>query len=207
MSRINLAPIVEGYGDNAAVRELLQRVWTELLGGEYAEILRPIRQSRGKLLREDGKDLVRAINLALNKLEQVGGGVVFLLIDAEEDCQKLGALGPLLLARAKAERADADIACAIANVMYETWFVAAAESLNEYLDCGQEIPQDPEAARCGKEWIRQHIRGRKYSETIDQVRLTHKMDLNLCRQRSHSFDKLCRELEKRMTPPTSPTLT
>jgi len=38
----------------------------------------------------------------------------------------------------------------------------------------------------------------RYAETIDQVRLTTAMDLNLCRSRSKSFDKLCRELEKRL---------
>jgi predicted ATPase len=37
----------------------------------------------------------------------------------------------------------------------------------------------------------------KYSETIDQPAMTADMDLSLCRRRSPSFDKLCRELEKR----------
>jgi hypothetical protein len=37
-----------------------------------------------------------------------------------------------------------------------------------------------------------------YAETVDQPRLTAAMDLQMCRERSKSFDKLCRELEKRL---------
>jgi hypothetical protein len=83
--------------------------------------------------------------------------------------------------------------------MYETWFVAAAESLQEYLMLrpGEQVPPNPDAARLGKGWIKQRIRGGKYSETADQAALTSAMDLSLCRTRSHSFDKLCRELESR----------
>ncbi len=90
-----------------------------------------------------------------------------------------------------------DIACVIANVMYETWFVAAAQSLSEYLEFSpqENIPADPEAAKAGKGWIKKHMKRGHYSETADQPSLTVKMDLALCRTRSKSFDKLCRELE------------
>ena len=61
MSRLSIAPIVEGHGEDFAVRLLLQRTWMELLGGEYAEVHRPIRRSRGKLLRADSEDLEKAV--------------------------------------------------------------------------------------------------------------------------------------------------
>jgi hypothetical protein len=200
VSRITIAPIVEGQGDEAAVRLLLQRVWVELLGGEFAEVVKPIRRSRGSLLREDSGDLEKAIRFALLKLEQHGGGVVLILIDAEDDCSNLGPLGPLLLARALRVRADLDVSVVIANVMYETWFVAAAESLDEYLDLPPDgrIPDDPEGERFGKGWIKQRMKSGKYSETADQAALTSAMDLELCRRRSPSFDKLCRELARRL---------
>jgi hypothetical protein len=198
MSRITIAPIVEGYGDEAAVRILLQRVWQELLSGEHAEVLRPIRRSRGRFLQEEGNDLERSVNLAMNKLGQEGGGLILILVDAEEDCERMGPLGPLLLGRAHRARNDADIAVIIANVMWETWFVAAADSLGAYLDLNDEAaPTDPEGHHLGKGWIKQRMRGGKYSETVDQAALTARMDLTLCRQRSPSFDKLCRELEGR----------
>ena len=201
MSRMAVAPIVEGQGDEAAVRLLLQRVWTELLGGEYLEVVKPIRRSRGLLLGQDSGDLEKSIRFALLKLEQYGGGLVLILIDAEDDCATYGPLGPLILQRALKLRSDIDIAVVIANVMYETWFVAAASSLTDYLDLPDEasIPANPEEERAGKGWIKQRIKSGKYSETADQSALTAKMDLALCRSRSPSFDKLCRELEKRLS--------
>lgn len=199
MSRLVVAPIVEGQGDEAAVRLLLQRVWNELLNGEYIDVLKPIRRSRGLLLREDSGDLEKAVNLALLKLEQRGGGLVLVLIDAEDDCRKLGPLGPILSARVQRARSDRDVAVVIANVMYETWFVAAVESLSEYVDVppSDKIPTDPERLRLGKGWIKQRMKSGKYSETADQAALTRAMDLALCRSRSRSFDKLCRELAAR----------
>lgn len=201
MTRISIAPIVEGHGEDSAVRPLLRRIWIELLHGDAAEVHRPIRRSRGKLLRAGSGDLEKAVNFAAKKLANVRDRrLVLVLIDAEDDCRRSGPLGPTLLNRARAARADIDIACVIANVMYETWFVSAAESLHSYLDMppGDEVPIDPDAARVGKGWIKKRIRGRKYSETADQAKLTGAMDLQMCRGRSRSFDKLCRELELRM---------
>jgi hypothetical protein len=132
VSWINILPIVEGQGDNASVRNLLWRTWN-MLGGAHAEVLQPIRRSRGKFLKEEDQDLPHAVLLAALKLIQAGGGLILILVDAEDDCRQLGSLGPLLLRRAKAVRGDMDISCVIANTMFETWFVAAAESLGTYL--------------------------------------------------------------------------
>jgi hypothetical protein len=198
VTRINIAPIVEGQGDNASVRDLLWRTWT-MLGGEHAEVIPPIRRSRGKFLKEAEQDLEHAVALAALKVTQAGSGMILILVDAEDDCERLGSLGPKLLARAVAARSDLDICCVIANVMFETWFIAAAESLAKYLDLdGVAIPEDPEAVRAGKGWIKKHMKSGHYSETIDQPRLTAALDLQLCRTRSKSYDKLCRELELRL---------
>jgi hypothetical protein len=199
LNRLTVVSIVEGHGENEAVRLLLQNL-SRHLGFDQCNVLKPIRRSRGKLLKESDPDLANAINIALIKLEAVGGGLVLILVDAEDDCQKIGPLGPLLLQRAKRIRSDADIACVIANVMFETWFVASADSLGDYLNVPSQasIPFDPESARTGKGWIKKHIKAVNYSETIDQPRLTAKMDFDLCRARSKSFDKLCRELESRL---------
>jgi hypothetical protein len=202
LARINIAVIVEGHGEDSAVRGLLQRVWQEVLGGEHANVLRPIRRPRGSLLKADDADLSNAVNLAHVKLRDHGGGLVLILVDAEDDCARVKGLGPGLLKRAQAARGDADIACVIANVMYETWFVAAADSLRNYLDVppAEQLPADPEGERLGKAWIKRHTINGKYSETADQPRFTASMDLQLCRARCRSFDKLCRELRRRMSP-------
>lgn len=200
MSRISIAPIVEGHGEWASVRPLLYRVWVELLGGEHVEILPPIRRSRGRLIKAATGELRNAVDFAARKLRlSPGPSLVLVLVDAEDDCRTVGSLGPPLLAVARAARPDVDCACVVANVMYETWFVAAAESLTKYLDLdGTAIPDDADESHLGKGWIKERFRGTNYSETVDQPRLTAAMDLAMARRRSRSFDKLCRELEKRL---------
>ena len=199
MSRIAIAPIVEGHGDSAAVRDLLWRIWYELAGGEHAEVLRPIRQPRGKILQEGREGIGRAVELAALKLASVKDmqKLVLVLVDAEDDC--IGAsepLGPKLLGNAREWRADMDISVVVANVMYETWCVACAESMADVMELKPgDPPDDPEAQRCGKGWIKERM-GR-YSPTADQAALTSRIDLQLCRRRSRSFDKLCREIVKR----------
>jgi hypothetical protein len=102
-----------------------------------------------------------------------------------------------LTSAANAARRDKDSVCVVANVEYETWFVAAAESLTRYLNLAGDkmLPSDPERLRLGKGWIKARLPA--YSETVDQPKFSAVMDLRLCRRHSPSFDKLCRELEKR----------
>jgi hypothetical protein len=190
---------VEGHGEDNSIRTLLWRVWTESLGGEYVEVLKPIRGKRFKLV--DTAELGRALDLAALKLreeESDDPSLVLVLLDAESELPCV--LGPDLLSRARKLRSDVDISCVIANVEYETWFVAAAESLSGFLDLSEDarLPLNPEEARQGKGWIQRRIQRPKYSETVDQPAMTKVMDLALCRQRSSSFDKLCRELEARL---------
>lgn len=199
MSRLRIQPIVEGHGEDAAIPLLLRRIWTELLGGDYVEVLKPIRGKRFKLVQP--QELGRMVDLAASKLRKAGPGapsMILILLDADEDapCR----LGPHLLRLAREHRGDVDISCVLANVEYETWFAATAPSLTDYLDLAGEtaVPAKPEEARLGKAWIQKRFRGPKYSETVDQPSMTSAMDLALCRSRSPSFDKLCRELEARL---------
>lgn len=202
VSSLTIAPIVEGHGDAAAVPILLRRICAELLGGRLVHVLPPIRQPRDRLLNDRDGCLERSLNLALRKLKQSSvpsvPGLVLLLVDADNDCAAEG--GPRTLQLAKRLRTDADIAVVWAVWKYETWFVAAAESLHEHLNLSQaSIPSDPEASRSRKNWIERHWRGVKYSASVDQPKLTDCMDLSLCRQRSPSFDKLCREIKRRLS--------
>jgi hypothetical protein len=117
------------------------------------------------------------------------------LVDADDELPCV--LGPRL--NRLSVDAKHDVCCVIANLEYETWFVAAAESLQEYLHVSPgEVPAAPEQAGFRKGWIQHHYRGTKYIEPIDQPRMTTAMDLKLCRLRSPSFDKLCRELQRRL---------
>ena len=201
MRDLTIAPIVEGHGEEQSIRLLLQNLWT-FLGGTHVEVLKPIRRNRASLIKPDSVDLAHAVGLASLKLNQhQPPGVILILIDAEEDCRPGNVLGPALLRRAKAARADRDIACIVANTMYETWFVASAQTLSDFLHLENATPEDPEQRRLGKSWVKDHFKGIKYSETVDQPRMTARLDFALCRRRSPSFDKLCRELQHRLPQP------
>jgi hypothetical protein len=204
---LQVGVIVEGKGESdGAIRQVLERACYELLKGESIRILQPpYRQPQGTLLKEEGlKRAVDVVKINLGPEKPEGPHkLVLILIDAERGgCPK--DLAPRLLRWAKEARSDADIACVLLNPMFETWFVAAASSLAGFNDLPADLttPDDPEGNRYGKGWIKKHLSGkRKYSETIDQPRFAAKMDLALCRQNSPSFDKLCRELARRLPAP------
>jgi hypothetical protein len=186
-------PIVEGEGEVEAVPILLRRICAEW-GGLQLAIQKPIRQPRGKLLKP--AELSRALGLARKRMREYTGlpGFVLLMVDADEDmaCE----LGPRLLKDSRQAASDLDVAVVLPVREYENWFTAAAESLAASFRPGQPgaVPQEPEAGS-GKKWVANFLGA--YSPTADQARLTSAMNLQLCRQRSPSFDKLCRELEKR----------
>ncbi len=201
MIPLRVVPIVEGHGDVKAVPILLRRIGLELLDEQYIEVMRPIRRPRLSVVKRE--ELERAIGFAVDKLASAHGrasrhSMVLVLLDADPDaaCE----LGPKLKALAAEIRPDHDIACVLANVEYETWFVAAADSLRDVLAVPTESKAlgNPEELRRGKRWIRRYFKKDSYSETSDQPSMTEKMDLRQCRKASPSFDRLCRELEKRL---------
>jgi hypothetical protein len=198
VTRLRVAPIVEGHGDEASVRILLQRIWTELLGGEYIEVTKPIRRPRSKLVLEG--ELSKAVELAALKLDQQPSPdptLILVLLDRDPAPDPPCVQGPQLLAAARKDHEHLNISLVLANLEYETWFVAAAESLQTFLRLEKDVPENPETARCGKAWVQKRYchPGQRYAETVDMPSMTSRMDLKVCRQRSPSFDKLCRELE------------
>lgn len=198
--------IVEGQGEENAIRPLLERIWYELLGvvQDTINILKPFRQPQGTLLKEEGlRKAVEAAKIQLGP-DAPGSprGLVLILIDSERrGCPK--DLAPKLLQWGREARSDADIACVLPNPMFETWFAAAASSLADVYDLPADLntPDDPEGNRLGKSWFKKQLpRGRGYNGPRDQPKYVTKMGLALCRKNSPSFDKLCRELERRKAP-------
>lgn len=199
MKRLHIAPIIEGHGEQSSVPHLLRRIWHELLQCETGlNVLRPIRISRSKLVKPS--EMIRATDIAATNLKHVSTSdpaFILVLFDADDDLPCV--LAPRLLDEIRRERATYDVALVIANVEYETWFVAAAESLASFFEPNamSSIPDDPEAKRAGKGWVQRFALAARYAEPLEQPRMTAKLDLQLCRSRSRSFDKLCRELEAR----------
>lgn len=200
---LRIAPIVEGHGEQSALPILLRRIGTELLGAQYVDVLPPSRGKRDRLIHDVGQELTKAVDRFARDLasrSQDGcPSLILILVDADDGCAIDIAAG--INRTARNARSDYMSTCVVAVKEFETWFVAAAESLSEWLNItDSELPNDPEHQRCGKRWVEDRFVPKpdqaKYKERVDQPRFTKLMDLHVCRERSRSFKKLCCELEK-----------
>jgi hypothetical protein len=213
MARLCVAPIVEGQGDAKSVQILLRRIGDHFIEHQAIIALEPSPHARGSLLkplskgsrpRVDSRGLERALEYARLKLTKgrvlADRNLILVLVDAEtsdpEEAQRIEAD---LRERACTIETEIDVLCLTIVRHYETWFVASAESLAGRLDLSKSgpIPDNPEERGSGKKWIKGRFKGPKYDEVVDQMEMTKLVDLDLCRRRSSSFDKLCWELELR----------
>ena len=182
--------IVEGYGDVAAVGVLLRRVLHEKLQRYDVGIERPIRVPKGKLLKVG--ELERAVDLAARRIDATDGIVV--LVDADDDCP--AELAAAMATRAAKSRSDRRISVVVAKSEFESWFVAAADSLAGYRGLSNSLvaPANAERIRDAKGWLSSNMpTGSTYRETIDQAAFASRIDLEQARQ-APSFDKFVREI-------------
>lgn len=175
---LRVVVIVEGHGEDGAIRTLLTRIWYELLGGDYIEVI-PWRGKQNLMLLPDGaglRPIIEAAAITLHATKRTDlRRLLLVMIDTEgkaENCPKTRAQE--IIGWAKEERSDdaTEIACVLPNVMFETWFAASAISLRGRNDMPGDLPKsnDPEGERLGKGWVKRHM-GRKYKETIDQPQI------------------------------------
>jgi len=97
--------------------------------------------------------LAATLNWQPGRRKTKPNGSVLILLDCEDFCP--AQLGPQLLHRATQVRADVPILVALAFREYETWFLAAAESLRGHAGIPNDLttPHNPEAIRGAKEWL------------------------------------------------------
>lgn len=190
---VTIATIVEGHGEVSALPALIRRVAGVVAPRIQLVLPTPIRVKRDKFLRDE-TEFKRYVELAALRTEDDAGGILILL-DSEGKCDRF--TGPEVLLRAQRVRSDRVYSVVFAHHMYENWFVASVDSLTEagFLEARTVAPEDTESVH-GKGWIQSRMLSRKYSETIDQERLTLALNLNSARARSPSFDKLCRDLQR-----------
>lgn len=189
MAISTIVSIVEGHGEIEALPIVLRRVLAENNIFDR-KIEKPIRSSRASLLKPGG--IERAVELAARQVDEAG---ILIVLDSDGDppCT----LGPALLQRARSARRDRVIGLALAHREWESWYVAAIQSIagKRKLRSGLLPPQDPESIQGAKEWLGRNMEGgRKYSETVDQPAFAELFDLNAARQVS-SFAKFCREVQ------------
>ena len=192
---VRIGCIVEGHGETRAVPTIIQRVAREIDPTMVVHVAAVLRVPRDKLVK--GDELDRAVESAARKLGRPSG--ILIVFDSDDDCP--AQLGPALLQRALRTRGDLSIGVVLATREFESWYLAAAESLRgqQGLSLDLRPPRNPEAVRGAKEWLSRRMpREQPYSATVDQPALAASFDLNLAR-RAPSFDKCYREIERLLT--------
>ena len=187
---MKLYPIVEGHGEVTAAPVLLRRLISDQAQCFDVNVGRPIRRTQSQFRRE--ADVDAAVRLTLLQPECAA---VLLMFDGEDDC-------PVELAmqvRTWAQRAAGAVPCdvVIAYREYETWFLAAIESLRGRcsISLDASAPVNPESKRNAKGALEAFMpSGASYAETIHQVKLSAMFDMALAHRRNRSFRKLTKTI-------------
>jgi hypothetical protein len=142
-----VAPIVEGHGEVPAVREIVTRIGLELLDGTWIEVAQPFRLDSGKMRKPD--ELAKAIRIAGARVEGAGG--VLVLRDGDD----ADVVCPVQLAerlRPGQNLVPVGVEIVVAYQEYESWFLAAADSLRAHPDVRDDAvaPANPEGKRDAK---------------------------------------------------------
>lgn len=191
---IRIFPIVEGHGEVTALPLLIRRIIHEKFGEYNFDVISPYRLSRTSIGSFNDK-LLNAVKFGGLKLTGEAGGVL-IVADADDDC-------PLLMSsrfRQFCERHNFDfpVGFVLANKEYETWFISSGESMraHQWVRGNASSHPRPEEVRGAKEFFRNRILidGKSYSETVDQVKYTAMIELDLVTERCRSFRKLVKEL-------------
>lgn len=186
-----VASIVEGHGEQHALQRLLRRIATDAAPHSNLRVNDPIRIKSGSFLHDAGY-FAKYVNLAAAKARQEMDGHVLILLDCEDDCP--ARLGPSILMRARTIAGKVNVIVALAHREYETWFVAAAESLRgvEGVSDIAACPANPEATRDAKGWLGRYM-PHGYDPISHQLPFTNAFDLSAARTVA-SFDRLYRKI-------------
>jgi hypothetical protein len=186
-----IAPIVEGHGEVRAVRDPVTRIGLELLGGTWIAVAQPFRLDSGKM-RQPG-ELAKAIRIAGARVQGPGGVLVLRDgDDADVDC-------PVTLAgmlRPDRNPVPVGVEIVVAYQEYESWFLAAADSLRAHPDVRDDAasPADPERKRDAKRELGK-LMLESYKETRHQPKFSALIDLKTASKNSRSFRRMVHAVE------------
>jgi len=183
----NVFCIVEGHGEETAVPELLRRVAISV-GCFDLTVLQPYRVPRSSMLKSDGY-LEKVIKLGCSRLESHGSdGAILLCLDLDDDEEEI--ILASLTDRISPVSANFTQIILLPVREYEAWFLASAEGFRGHSRVKPDAiyANDPELIRDAKGAFEKHVLldGEIYRETVDQVRFTALMDLEMAK-RSKSF--------------------
>lgn len=186
---MKIYPIVEGHAEVEAVPVLLRR----LLAAAQCHgvgVGRPIRRKQAEFRsREPVQAVVRLARL------QPECSAIVLLFDGEDDCPRELAADVRAWARGAAGAIPCDVVVAYRE--YETWFLAAIESLRGKYGIRNDAsaPADPESKRDAKGALEEYMpANRAYSETGDQPAMSAVFDMGLAYRQNRSFRKFVKTL-------------
>lgn len=189
--KVNIGCVVEGKGEVKALPILIRRVAAIHYPELDLDIPTPIRFSRNKIFQTG--ELEHAVGIAIRSISKQGA--ILILLDSDNDCP--AELAPTLLHRISPVFHNTPIAVVFAKHEFESWFLAAAESLRGKRGLNNDIspPKNPEAIRGAKEWLQHRMqKGKTYNVTQDQPALAAQFDLKQARQVADSFDKCYRDI-------------
>ena len=186
-----IAPIVEGHGEVSAVREIVTRIGLELLGGTWIDVAQPFRLDSGKMRKPD--ELAKAIRFAAARIQGPGGVLVLRDgDDADVDC-------PVQLAemlRPRQNLVPVGVEIVVAYQEYESWFLAAADSLRAHPDVRNDAvaSANPEGRRGAKREL-EKLMLESYKETRHQPKFSALIDLTTASKNSRSFRRMVHAVE------------
>lgn len=177
-----IAPIVEGHGEVQALPILLRRL-ADAMAPEIELRLNPaLRVKAASFLNENDTEYFdKYIELAAAKAKASPKSCVLILLDCEDLCPSQ--LGPKILQRALKCRPDTAFLVILAHREYETWFLAAAESLRGVCGLRHDLvaPGKAEKIRDAKGWLSEQM-PTPYNEPEHQPRMTQKFDFDQAKQ-------------------------
>jgi hypothetical protein len=193
---MQILPIVEGEGDEAAVPTLIRRITTEQ-GRFDVNVSQPHRRG----------DLPKVLRLFDNYLRTalLEGTPILWVLDYDcANCNDHVRHAKELKARAKLIAGQHPVEFVFMVREYETLFLAdEATTRQVFPDIAPALkfPTDPERIRGAKEWLSEaRPKGSAYKPMQHQARLSAQVDLNRLRLRSPSFVRFEKAVIKLIAP-------
>ena len=189
----SILTIVEGQSEVKSVPVLLRRILHEKLEVFDVQISRPFHLKRGRLVKSG--ELEKAVKHGVRDRDNVRA--VLVIADADTDCP--AQLAPKLLSCAQTQT-HLPVSVVLAKREFEAWFLGCLEAYRGFrgISTDAAFPGEPEEDDA-KGALKRLIRPDNYNTAKDQVRFVQLMDIDLCRERCPSFDKLVRDVEKLAT--------
>ena len=190
-----IVPVVEGPGDTAALPQLLGRILSQMY--DRPDVM--VAQGKTRVVTAQNRSnlekyLEKFLGHALNKPDCAA---ILVLVDADDDC-------PVTVSQQLTQRCEqigttVPIQVVYAHREYESWFLASLDTIR-----GRHgIPETAtlaggvEAVANPKNWLSNRMpTGQAYKETTHQASFSSAIDLDLARQNSRSFRRLCHALEQ-----------